>query len=68
MSLLYQVSIFCFGIYIGTYHDCKPAIEYIHDTVNSFCSDPNERKQQEDDDEHEVEKDKTDVDTVDSNE
>lgn len=64
MSLLYQASIFCVGIYIATYHDCKPAIEYIHEKVISFCSDPNEQKQQE----AEAEAEDEDEDEVDPNE
>jgi hypothetical protein len=54
MTFVYPVSMICFGIYIGTYHDCKPTIEYIHETVISLCSDPNKRKQEtEPDDEDE---------------
>ena len=45
MSILYPLTMICFGIYIGTYNNCKPAIEYIHETVISLCSDPKERPQ-----------------------
>ena len=43
MSFLYPLTMICFGIYIGTYNNCKPAIEYIHEVVISLCSDPNKR-------------------------
>jgi hypothetical protein len=45
MSFLYPLTMICFGIYIGTYNNCKPAIEYIHETVVSMCSNPNKGPQ-----------------------
>ena len=43
MSFLYPLTMICFGIYIGTYNNCKPAIEYIHEAAIALCSDPNKR-------------------------
>ena len=51
ISLIYPLTMICFGIYIGTYNDCKPSIEYIHEVISSMCRDPNES---EDESEHEA--------------
>ena len=45
MSFIYPLTMICFGIYIGTYNNCKPAIEYIHEIAMSMCSNPNKGPQ-----------------------